>query len=177
MRKTFFFLFLFFVFSLSAKEDYRLAYYPCNDWLAESITQLVKKGDIEIIYDVQGMRKLGDTNGGYLVFTFDGQAIALFNRGNKSYIVSEHNLLSKQARDHDLFSFAYASILYREIYVSGGEALTFKQIEKIFGAKIIPLTEENMRAILIIVNTVTEPEVVEKIEPEIIIKTIANTDE
>lgn len=180
-------LLVFMIFALSAVtvsaetavEEYEISYYPCKmtsnlfvsyNQLNRFFAQQDKEGNIEILYDVPSMGKKGDTVGAYLVFMLDGKAIALFNRGNKPYIVTGHKRLPKRANDHDQFSFAYADVLYPEIFVKGGEALTFEQIEKMLGAKVIPLTKENMQSVLVITKTITE--VIEKPAPKPVIKTI-----
>lgn len=141
-------------------------------WLSKAIGRQVKDGNIEALYDVPGMGKLGDIAGTYFVFMFNGKAIVLFNRGNKSYIVTGHKRLPKKANDHDSFSFAYADVLYPEIFLKGGEALTFVQIEKMLGAKILPLTQENLQGVFIAIKTVIEPEIISKPTPKPVVKTI-----
>lgn len=179
-----FFIFLFSVLSIaivSAKDDYELQYYPCvtsaasvtYNQLSQFVGHEVSNGNISVAYDVPSMGKLGDTAGAYFVFILDGKAIALFNRDRKSYIVTGHKRLPKKAYDHDSFSFAYACILYPEIFVKGGEALTFEQIEKMLEAKIIPLTKKNMQSVLTITKTITEN--IEKLAPKPVVKIVTIT--
>jgi len=163
----------------TAAEEYELSYYPCKmtSNLFVSYNQLNrffasqdKEDNIEILYDVPSMGKKGDTVGAYFVFMLDGKAIALFNRGDKPYIVTGHKRLPKRVNDHDSFSFAYADVLYPEIFVKGGEALPFEKIEEMLGVKILPLTLENMKSVLTITKTITEN--IEKLAPKPVIKTI-----
>lgn len=183
-----FFVFLFSVLSIaivSAKDDYQLQYYPCAtstasvtyNQLSQFVSHEVSNGNISVVYDVPGMGKKGDTAGAYFVFLLNDQAIALFNCDRKSYIVTGHKRLPKKVNDHDSFSFAYADILYPEIFLKGGEALTFEQIEKMLEAKIIPLTQKNMKSVLIVTKIIPEniAEIVEKPVPKPAVKIITVT--
>jgi len=99
------------------------------DWLSKFINQRVKKGDIEILYDIPGAGKPKETAGACFVFTRDSLTVALFNRGNKSYVLDKHFALSSLS--------AYTELLYGNF--------TFEQIEKMLDTSIFPLTQENIK--------------------------------
>lgn len=157
MRKKSLFLVVFLTAIAWNNWGQNLEYYPCSKKTSRPDTlvtktlleNLVKSQSWQLLADVPGMGKEGDTRYAFVVFGDGGKAAAVFNRDDASYLIGWHQPLAKRRNDHHHFSFAYAELFNASVWKKGGSDLQLKLIADSLKADIRPLNRKNLELLTI----------------------------